>query len=558
MIRDRLVVGISDSKLSEKLQLDNALTLEKAVVQARQTETVKQQQPLLRGGPGSKSTPEAPVGAVNKKPATSKHANPHSPNRKRDPKGTCSRCGKFPPHDRQHCVARDEVCRKCGKRDHFQSICRSSVTVRGVQASHPPSSEENFLGVVTSTNTTNDNPWIVTLQMNSIPVQFHIDTGAEVTVINDTVHKKVGSPSLSQSDQTLRGPSNQSLPVKGKFLAQLQYSGVTTEHNCYVVTDLSRPLLGRLAIEQLKLLARVQAVQEISSPTQKFSKLFTGLGKLPGQYHIKLIDGARPYSLNVPRRVAVPLMPAVKQELKHMEQLGVIARIQEPTEWCSGMVVVPKANGQVRICVDLTKFNQNVCRERYPLPAVEQILAQLSGATVFTKLDANSGFWQMPLSPASAPLTTFITPFGRFCFHRLPFGITSAPEYFQCQMSEMLKDLDGVLCLMDDVLVYGKTVSEHDERLDKVLQTMQKAGMTLNKEKCQFLQKRIMFLGQLIDESGIRPDPGKVAAIKTMTVPSNVAQLRRFLGMINHLSKFAPNLADKTKPLRDLLIKNNQ
>ena len=267
MIRDRLVVGISDSKLSEKLQLDNALTLEKAVVQARQTETVKQQQPLLRGGPGSKSTPEAPVGAVNKKPATSKHANPHSLNRKRDPKGTCSRCGKFPPHDRQHCVARDAVCCKCGKRGHFQSICRSSVTVRGVRASHPPSSEENFLGVVTSTNTTNDNPWIVTLQMNSIPVQFHIDTGAEVTVINDTVHKKVGSPSLSQSDQTLRGPSNQSLPVKGKFLAQLQYSGVTTEHNCYVVTDLSRPLLGRLAIEQLKLLARVQAVQEISSPT---------------------------------------------------------------------------------------------------------------------------------------------------------------------------------------------------------------------------------------------------------------------------------------------------
>ena len=241
-----------------------------------------------------------------------------------------------------------------------------------------------------------------------------------------------------------------------------------------------------------------------------------------------------------------------------MEQLGVIARIQEPTEWCSGMVVVPKANGQVRICVDLTKLNQNVCRERYPLPAVEQILAQLSGATVFTKLDANSGFWQMPLSPASAPLTTFITPFDRFCFHRLPFGITSAPEYFQRQMSEMLKDLDGVLCLMDDVLVYGKTVSEHDERLDTVLQTMQKAGMTLNKEKCQFLQKRIMFLGQLIDESGIRPDPGKVAAIKTMTVPSNVVQLRRFLGMINHLSKFAPNLADKTKPLRDLLIKNNQ
>ena len=143
---------------------------------------------------------------------------------------------------------------------------------------------------------------------------------------------------------------------------------------------------------------------------------------------------------------------------------------------------------------------------RYPLPAVEQILAQLHGAKVFTKLDANSGFWQMPFLPESAPLTTFITTFGCFCFHRLPFGITSAPEYFQHQMSEMLKNVDGVLCLMDDVLVYGKLAVEHNDQLDKVLRTMEKAGMTLNKEKCQFSQNSVMFLGQLIDESGIRPE----------------------------------------------------
>lgn len=140
--------------------------------------------------------------------------------------------------------------------------------------------------------------------MNNTSVKFHIDTGAEVTVINDSVHKKVGSPSLNQSDQTLHDPNKQSLPVKGKFLAQFQYGGITTEQNCYVMTDLSRPLLGCPAIEQLNLLARVQTVQEMLTPIQKFPKLFTGLGKLPGQYHIKLIDGARPYSLNVPRRVA--------------------------------------------------------------------------------------------------------------------------------------------------------------------------------------------------------------------------------------------------------------
>ena len=95
------------------------------------------------------------------------------------------------------------------------------------------------------------------------------------------------------------------------------------------------------------------------------------------------------------------------------------------------MVVVPKLNGKVRICVDLTRLNESVKRERHPLPAVDQTLAQLAGANVFTKLDANSGFWQIPLAPSSALLTTFITPFGQFCFHRMPFGISSAPEHFQ-------------------------------------------------------------------------------------------------------------------------------
>lgn len=161
-----------------------------------------------------------------------------------------------------------------------------------------------------------------------------------------------------------------------------------------------------------------------------------------------------------------------------MEQLGVIARVEQPTDWCAGMVVVPKPNGKVRICVDLTKLNRSVRRERHPLPSVDQVLAQLSGATVFSKLDANSGFWQVPLSPDSALLTTFITPFGRFCFHRLPFGISSAPEIFQRLMSQMLAGLPGTVCMMDDVLVYGATQQEHD-RLEKVLEQIQDSGFSV-------------------------------------------------------------------------------
>ena len=165
---------------------------------------------------------------------------------------------------------------------------------------------------------------------------------------------------------------------------------------------------------------------------------------------------------------------------------GVITKVNQPTEWCSNMVVVPKANGKVRICVDLSKLNESVKRERHPLPAVDQTLAQLAGARLFTKLDANSGFWQIPLAPASSLLTTFITPFGRYRFNRLPFGISSAPEHFQRRMSEALAGLAGTVCMMDDILIHGATREEHDQRLHEVLHRLSGLGMTLNADKCTF------------------------------------------------------------------------
>ena len=102
-----------------------------------------------------------------------------------------------------------------------------------------------------------------------------------------------------------------------------------------------------------------------------------------------------PFALTTPRHVPIPLLSKVKEELQRMESMGVITRIDKPTEWCAGMVVVPKRGGKVRICVDLTKLNESVCREKHILPSVEQTLAQIGGAKHFTKLNANSGYWQM-------------------------------------------------------------------------------------------------------------------------------------------------------------------
>ena len=167
-----------------------------------------------------------------------------------------------------------------------------------------------------------------------------------------------------------------------------------------------------------------------------------------------------------------------------MERDGVIFRVDQPTDWCAGMVVVPKPNGKVRICVDYTKLNANVKRENFPLPVIDQSLGRLTGAKFFSKLDANSGFFQVKLAQESKLLTTFITPIGRFAFHRLPMGLSSSSEYYQKRMSQILENLDGVICQMDDVLVFGSTEKEHDERLAEVLARLERANVTLNSAKC--------------------------------------------------------------------------
>ena len=154
--------------------------------------------------------------------------------------------------------------------------------------------------------------------------------------------------------------------------------------------------------------------------------------------------------------------------------------------------------------------------------------------------------------------TTFITPFGRFCFKSLPFGITSTAEYFQRKLCDILTTLKDVAYLIDDVLVCGTTQEKHDQDLLVVLHHIQEAGLSLNGEKCEFSKSRIKFLGQVVDTKGIRTDPDKIKAITSMPKPTNVTELRRLFGMINQLNKLSSHLADWMKPLRELLSSHNQ
>lgn len=310
-----------------------------------------------------------------------------------------------------------------------------------------------------------------------------------------------------------------------------------------VVKTSGENLLSRTVATKLGLIKRID---EVST--------FGGVGTLKGNpVKIILKDGAQPYSVTAPRRVPIPLLPKVEEELKRMESMGIIEKVVDPTEWCAPMVPVIKKNGNIRICVDLKRLNENVKREKFILPTLDDLLPKLAKSTVFSSLDAESGFWQIPLEEYSARLTIFITPLGRYCFKRLPFGITSAPEIFQRKMSEMLHGHDGTVVYMDDILVFGETQEKHDQNLKRVMETIRASGLRLNKEKCRFSQPELNFLGQVVTKQGIAPNPERVKAITVMDSPQNVSELRRLLGMINYIGRYLPNLSTVLQPLNELL-----
>lgn len=236
-------------------------------------------------------------------------------------------------------------------------------------------------------------------------------------------------------------------------------------------------------------------------------------------------------------------MGKVKDVIDCMEKMGVITKIEEPTDWCTGMAVVLRKTGPVRICVNFTKMIESVCREKCILPSVEHTLGMLAGATVLSKQDADMGFWQIPLTKESAKYTTFITPFGRYYFNRLPFGVVSAPEHFQ----RMMMTEERVLCHMDDILVWGWTQDKHGMRLHAVLEKVQKTGITLNMGKCELSHHTVRFFGHVISVDGVKPDPEKTRAVQEMEAPKNVSKVRSFLGMVNQLGRFVPYLAEKDK-----------
>ena len=485
-------------------------------------------------------------------------------------------------HRRGNCPAFGQKCNKCHRKNHFAKCCRQKVdNINNDQnnPSHDSSDDSDFrlesvivtdsddlpdyqeaLKVDTVSSDVAAGHWSVILNSGSQDITFKIDTGAQVNVLPKHIYNTlVPRPKLKTTSTKLSAYNGSVIPVHGKCIIPMTHKGQRHHLLFIIVASDTTPIIGLATSERLNLIKRVYKVTEstieesFSSSTilDDYPECFGEIGTLKSTYHMEIKDDVSPVAVP-PRKVPFALKDRLKNELDHMEKMGIIEKVEKSTDWVNALVVVEKPNGKLRICLDPRPLNQAIKRQHYRLPTTEEIISQMTGAKVFSKLDASNGYWQIAVDD-STDLLTFGTAFGRYKFKRMPYGIHSASEIFQLEISKIIADCEGSVNSQDDIIVWGETKEIHDQRLHKVLAKIKESGLKLNQSKCLFGVTELTFLGHVMSAEGVKPDPKKIEAITAMPVPTTKVELQRFLGMVNYLGKFIPNLSDETAPLRALL-----
>lgn len=611
LIRDRIVLGVADVSLRKKLLGDGKLTLSTAIDLCRAHEATNKQFQKMSIQCEVEESIVNKTYSQGKNQSSSKKSciycgNFHVWKKASCPAygKTCQSCGR-PNHFAVVCQQSKHNFKKPSSHKNdksksayrptqnysrpstsYQSKYRVNKFKKGVHkvddgqstdtSENDEDSSESVYKVVGSSKTSSSKKqWFTKLDISikgqSVTFKCQLDSGSTSNIMNLTDYDKIvcdQAPKLKPSCLKLKcyngdllkpiGQQNLKCAVNGKIYKLLFQ---IVKNKTYQKPILSAETCEKLGLLEVKAdLCMVQQSTEIPWPKEEilheFNDVFTGLGKLPGKYHLIVDPMATPVK-HVPRRVPVALKNKLKIKLEELERNKIIKKESDPTDWISSMVLVVR-NDKMRICLDPKDLNKALKRSHYQIPTIEEILPSLSGAKVFSCLDAKDGFWQIQLDEESSRLTTFWTPEGRYRWLRLPFGLNSAPEEFQRRLHEIVEGLDGVCVMADDILVYGcgdtyeDATRDHDVKLRRLLDKARLNHLKLNKQKLRLRQKELPYMGHILTENGLKADNSKIQAIQKMPSPLSVKELQRFLGMINYLSKFIPVLSEKCSVLRQL------
>ena len=232
-----------------------------------------------------------------------------------------------------------------------------------------------------------------------------------------------------------------------------------------------------------------------------------------------------------------------------MDAMGVSTHVDQPTDWVSSITNVQKANSELCLCLDPCDFNRAIHCDHHKMPTVEEVAHEFENLCYFTKLYAHHGYWSIVLDEESSLLTTFNSPFGRYCFLHLPFGLVCSQDIFQKKMDQFLEECPGYIGITDHITVHGCSEAEHNAHLWNLMRVAHKYGVVFNPQKMHIKAPAINFFGCLYNANGVHPDLEKVNAVHVVPAPTNVTELQEFLSMVTYLSPFVCGLSTLTAPL---------
>lgn len=535
MLRDRLVLGCSCNAAKRKLLQIEELDLDDALKLLQASEVVDASNSLMNS-----SQPTMPVDFLKKRTK---------------PDRQCYRCGQAMHSDRSQCPAIGKSCTKCHKPNHFAKVCRSRPST-GVTAK--PKFEPNK---TRRAHYVNDDDAMPTFHIEAIPchaisstvipvscnghnIKMEVDTGSSATLISLNMWRGIGAPQLSPSSHVFTAYDGHRICPAGEFFAVLAYKEKSVHSKVTVVkAERTFGLLGRDVIDALIDLPKSMHHTEEATdylPTVKVPPV-----------KIELVDGARPTFCKA-RPVPLPLEELVDKSLCDLERKGVIKPVSS-SAYASPVVWIRKPDGSLRMTADFKVFLNGIVKaDSYPIPNLETIFAGMEGARSFAKIDLKEAYFQFPLDRESQEICTLNTTKGLYRLTRLPKGLKNSSAIFQRTMENVLKGLKGVIIYQDDLLLHGKDDNELTRRLTAVTKRLEDKGFTINVNKSVFLAKEIKFLGYLISDKGISPDPSTKEKLQKCQPPRNRSELESFLGFLNFYGRMIPNFAEIVNPLNSL------
>ena len=566
-IRDEILEKCASNyirrKCYEEAQGGNVLTLSRTLEIAAQCEEIELQLAELSTGGGT----EAEKGHVNRVAAASQKSDKTKTGKSKK-NIQCYRCGKYGHMSKDpECPARGKTCSKCQGKDHFATVCRTKDGKKKHEKQEKSGEsvkavDEHYAFTIQIKR--DDEPMLDIVAGNK-PLKVLIDSGASCNIVGVDTWEDLKRQGIDCKSRATNGKklyayaSEKPINVKGTFETTVECGSRAVKTSFMVIDGNGVPLLGKetaMNLGVLKIGVDIAAVADTKTMIAgQYPELFRGVGKLnTHQMKIHIREDAKPVAQPM-RRIPFNLRGKVERKLDELMKADIIEPVVGPTNWLNPVVVAPKPNGEIRLCLDMRRANEAIVRERHPIPTVDEVLQDLNGSKVFSKLDLKWGYHQMELTPESRDITTFATHKGVFRYKRLLFGVCSASEQYQQEISKVLAGIEGAQNISDDVIVHGADQEMHDKRLHAVLRRLRERGLTLNREKCQFNMNRLVFMGILLTEKGIGPTEERVKAIADAREPESVTELRSFLGLANYSARFIPQFATTTEPLRKLLKK---